>query len=56
VESVAAPLAEHPLLHGLLMELPPKGCTPDAVWLDRWFEAARSILELIYAEPADLRR
>jgi hypothetical protein len=46
-----APLAEHPLLHGLLLELPPKQATPDPAWLDRWFEAARSILELIYSQP-----
>ncbi|HKT01417.1 MAG TPA: hypothetical protein VJT31_17990 [Rugosimonospora sp.] len=45
------PLAEHPMLHGLLLELPPKGVTPDHEWLDRWFEAARSILELLYARP-----
>ncbi|MEN3308075.1 MAG: hypothetical protein V7603_4277 [Micromonosporaceae bacterium] len=51
LQSNAGALADHPLLHGLLMELPPKGATPDAAWLDRWFEAARSILELIYSEP-----
>jgi hypothetical protein len=41
-------LADHPLLRGLLLELPPKGTTPPADWLDRWFEATRSILELLY--------
>ncbi|HEY8474737.1 MAG TPA: hypothetical protein VIL37_19220 [Natronosporangium sp.] len=43
-----SPLADHPLLRGLLLELPPKGTTPPADWLDRWFEATRSILELLY--------
>lgn len=41
-------LADHPLLRGLLLELPPKGSTPPPDWLDRWFEATRSILELLY--------
>lgn len=41
-------LADHPLLRGLLLELPPKGTAPSPEWLNRWFEAARSILELIY--------
>ncbi|GGM50768.1 hypothetical protein ACFFX1_34755 [Dactylosporangium sucinum] len=45
-------LADHPLLRGLLMELPPKGTLPQQEWLDRWFEAARSILELIYSQEA----
>jgi hypothetical protein len=45
-------LADHPLLRGLLLELPPKGSTPPQEWLDRWFEAARSILELLYAQHA----
>lgn len=44
------PLADHPLLRGLLLELPPKGIMPTGEWLDRWFEAARSILELLYAQ------
>jgi hypothetical protein len=43
-------LADHPLLRGLLLELPPKGSVPPQEWLDRWFEAARSILELLYAQ------
>jgi len=43
-------LADHPLLRGLLLELPPKGAMPPPDWLDRWFEAARSILELLYAQ------
>ena len=41
-------VADHPLLRGLLLELPPKGSRLQAQWLDRWFEAARSILELLY--------
>jgi hypothetical protein len=45
-----ASLADHPLLRGLLLELPPKGIMPTGEWLDRWFEAARSILELLYAQ------
>ncbi|SDY20716.1 hypothetical protein SAMN05444365_1011049 [Micromonospora pattaloongensis] len=48
--SGGASLADHPVLRGLLMELPPKGNAPSAEWLDRWFEAARSILELLYAQ------
>ncbi|WP_433212586.1 hypothetical protein ACQP00_00240 [Dactylosporangium sp. CS-047395] len=45
-------MADHPLLRGLLMELPPKGTMPQQDWLDRWFEAARSILELIYSQES----
>jgi hypothetical protein len=45
-----ATLADHPLLRGLLLELPPKGTTPPPGWLDRWFEATRSILELLYVK------
>ncbi len=45
-------MADHPLLRGLLLELPPKGTMPQQEWLDRWFEAARSILELIYSQEA----
>jgi hypothetical protein len=43
-------LADHPLLRGLLLELPPKGVAPPPGWLDRWFEAARCILELLYVQ------
>jgi hypothetical protein len=51
LESAAgSTLADHPLLRGLLMELPPKGSSPSPEWLNRWFEAARSILELIYVQ------
>jgi hypothetical protein len=48
-------LADHPLLRGLLLELPPKGTVPAPGWLDRWFEAARSILELLYVQEAQRR-
>ncbi|MGY0230288.1 hypothetical protein [Longispora urticae] len=44
-------LADHPLLRGLLQELPPRGGQPPNVeWLDRWFEATRSILDLLYSQ------
>jgi hypothetical protein len=45
-------LVDHPLLRGLLMELPPKGTVPPPEYLDRWFEAARSILDLLYTMNA----
>jgi hypothetical protein len=43
-----ASLVDHPLLRGLLLELPPRGSQPTAEWLNRWFEATRSVLDLIY--------
>ncbi|MEH1164819.1 hypothetical protein V6V47_05480 [Micromonospora sp. CPCC 205539] len=49
-------LADHPLLRGLLMELPPRGSVPPPGWLDRWFEATRAILELLYVQGADRSR
>jgi hypothetical protein len=52
LDTPSASMADHPLLRGLLMELPPKGTMPQQEWLDRWFEAARSILELIYSQEA----
>jgi hypothetical protein len=52
VHQQAASMADHPLLRGLLMELPPRGAVPHPGWLDRWFEAARSILELLYVQEA----
>jgi hypothetical protein len=52
LDAPSGSLADHPLLRGLLLELPPKGTIPQPDWLDRWFEAARSILELIYAQEA----
>ncbi|MFC0005080.1 hypothetical protein [Micromonospora siamensis] len=48
----AESLVDHPLLRGLLMELPPKGSVPPPGWLDRWFEATRAILELLYVQGA----
>ncbi|MDI6099036.1 hypothetical protein QLQ12_30370 [Actinoplanes sp. NEAU-A12] len=45
-------MADHPLLRGLLLELPARGTLPPSEWLDRWFEAARSILELLYVQEA----
>ncbi len=41
-------LVDHPLMRGLLMELPPKGAQPSPEWMNRWFEAARAVLDLIY--------
>src|SRR5688572_11219136 len=41
-------LVDHPLLRGLLLELPPKGTKPSPEWMNRWFEAARAVLDLIY--------
>ncbi|WP_320067184.1 hypothetical protein [Micromonospora sp. RTGN7] len=45
-------LVDHPLLRGLMMELPPKGSVPSPDWMDRWFEATRAILELLYVQGA----
>lgn len=43
-------IAEHPLVQGLLVELPDRnGRMPDG-WLDAWLEAARAVLELLYAQ------
>jgi len=53
VEAGSTPsMADHPLLRGLLLELPVRGTMPNSDWLDRWFEAARSILELLYVQEA----
>ncbi len=41
--------AEHPLMRGLLLELPPRTGTLDKAWLDQWLESARANLELIYS-------
>jgi len=49
---VSSSMADHPLLRGLLLELPARGTLPPSEWLDRWFEAARSILELLYVQEA----
>jgi hypothetical protein len=53
LDSASKGVADHPLLRGLLLELPPKGATLQVQWLDRWFEAARSILELLYRFEGD---
>jgi hypothetical protein len=53
MDNPSGSLADHPLLRGLLLELPAKGAMPTAAWLDRWFEAARSILELLYVQHSD---
>jgi hypothetical protein len=50
--AIAESMADHPLLRGLLLELPARGTMPAADWLDRWFEAARSILELLYVQES----
>ncbi|GAA4677691.1 hypothetical protein GCM10023263_10880 [Phytohabitans rumicis] len=52
LDTAPGSLADHPLLRGLLLELPPKGAVPPPGWLDRWFEAARSILELLYGHDS----
>ena len=49
---MSSSMADHPLLRGLLLELPARGQLPPSDWLDRWFEAARSILELLYVQEA----
>ncbi|SCL23059.1 hypothetical protein GA0070616_2657 [Micromonospora nigra] len=49
-------LVDHPLLRGLLLELPPKGSVPPPGWLDRWFEATRAILELLYVQGSGRSR
>jgi hypothetical protein len=51
-DSTLKSMADHPLLRGLLLELPARGTLPQSDWLDRWFEAARSILELLYVQEA----
>ncbi|MBB2944842.1 hypothetical protein FB565_004575 [Actinoplanes lutulentus] len=51
-DSSSESMADHPLLRGLLLELPARGTLPPSDWLDRWFEAARSILELLYQQEA----
>ena len=52
-----SPAADHPLVRGLMLELPPRGSAmPSREWLDRWFEATRSILELIYTQDGEENR
>lgn len=42
-------IASHPLVQGLLLELPERGGPVPDGWLDHWLEAARAVLELLYA-------
>jgi hypothetical protein len=44
-------IADHPLVAGLLVELPARGTPLPDGWLDRWLEAARACLELLYTKP-----
>jgi hypothetical protein len=55
-DSGSPSMADHPLLRGLLQELPARGTMPASDWLDRWFEAARSILELLYVQEAKRKK
>lgn len=48
IDGQKSSLVDHPLLRGLLLELPPKGSQPSPEWMNRWFEAARAVLDLIY--------
>src|SRR5258706_8876561 len=51
----AAPMAEHPLIKGLVAKLPPEGERFTPQQRKRWLEAAKVNLELIYAgEEEDL--
>jgi hypothetical protein len=43
-------IAAHPLVQGLLVELPDRGGRVPDGWLDAWLEAARAVLELLYAQ------
>lgn len=45
-------IAEHPLVQGLLVELPARGSALPDGWLDRWLEAARACMELLYSDRA----
>ncbi len=43
-------ISAHPLVQGLLIELPERdGALPEG-WLDRWLEAARAVMELLYTQ------
>ncbi len=44
-------IAEHPLVQGLLIELPERDSALPEGWLDRWLEAARAVMELLYTRP-----
>jgi hypothetical protein len=49
-------IAAHPLVQGLLVELPARGGRVPDGWLDAWLEAARAVLELLYAQRPDHTR
>jgi len=49
----AVPMAEHPLIKGLIAKLPPEGERFTPKQRQRWLEAAKVNLELIYAEDED---
>jgi len=43
-------IAGHPLIQGLLVELPDRESPLPEGWMDHWLEAARAVLELLYAQ------
>lgn len=43
-------VADHPLVQGLLVELPDRDSSLPEGWLDRWLEASRAVMELLYAQ------
>jgi hypothetical protein len=49
----AVPMAEHPLIKGLVAKLPPEGETFTPKQRQRWLDAAKVNLELIYADTDD---
>ena len=49
-------IAAHPLVQGLLVELPARGGRVPDGWLDAWLEAARAVLELLYAQRPEHTR
>jgi len=52
LSQVPSSMAEHPLLLGLLAELPPPHAAPPPAYLDQWLEATRAVLELLYARAS----
>ncbi len=55
LDQTGGSMVDHPLLRGLLMELPSKSSQPSPEWMNRWFEAARAVLDLIYGKPSSHR-
>lgn len=49
-------IAEHPLVRGLMLELPERDTRLPDGWLDHWLEAARAVLELLYSQRPTGRR